>query len=61
MATEKWVARAEYEDGTSIEKEFPYLEGGNYEKECDRQYQLECWLLERDAVCTWYSVDYVVD
>lgn len=54
-----WVARAEYADGTSIEKRFPYSEGGNYSAECDRQYELEDWLIQRHDGCTWYSVDYV--
>lgn len=56
--TWKWVARAEYEDGTSIEKAFPYLENGNYSAECERQFELECWLIEgRNSAPTWYSVN----
>lgn len=59
---EKWIARAEYEDGTTVEKSFPYRENGDYNAECERQYELECWLIEgRDSVPTWYSVDYVND
>lgn len=57
----KWIARAEYEDGTEIEKAFPYAEGGNYEAEQERQYSLECWLIEEHEGCTWYSVDFVED
>lgn len=53
-----WIARAEYADGTSVEKRFPYHEHGVYERECERQYELECWLIERHDGCTWYSVDY---
>lgn len=57
---EYWVARARYENGEEIEKRFPYSENGNYSAECDRQYALECWLLERETEShiVWYSVDY---
>ena len=61
MAREVWLARAEYSDGTSVEKAFAYREGGNYEAECQRQYELECWLIEEHEGCTWYSVDYIAD
>ena len=37
-----WIARAKYEDGSEIEKEFPYTANGNYEKECKEQYEIEC-------------------
>ena len=30
-----WNAVAEYEDGTRIERNFPYNEGGNYIAECE--------------------------
>ena len=55
-----WIARARYADGSEIEKEFPYTANGNYEKECEEQYEIEGWLLERetDSPCIWYSVDY---
>ncbi|MBR6219522.1 MAG: hypothetical protein IKQ80_03030 [Clostridia bacterium] len=56
-----WIARAEYADGTSIEKAFAYNENGNYQLECERQYELEAWLIEQHEDCTWYSVDYVAD
>ena len=56
-----WVARADYADGTSIEKTFAYNEQGNYHLECERQYELEAWLIERHEGCIWYSVDYVDD
>jgi hypothetical protein len=56
-----WMASARYADGTEIEQYFPYREDGNYNRECDRQYGLECWLLERHAECVWYSVVYVPD
>ena len=53
-----WIARAEYADGTSVEGQFPYRERGIYSLECERQHELECWLIERHDGCTWYSVDY---
>ena len=61
---EKWIARAEYEDGFEIEREFPYTANGNYSKECDEQYEIECWLA--GFACdhgswTSYSVDYVCE
>lgn len=56
-----WVARAEYEDGTEIEKCFPYFEEGNWEMENKRQQQLEEWLITRHEGCIWYSVDYEED
>lgn len=61
MGREVWLARAEYADGTTIEKAFTYRENGNYEAEGQRQYELECWLVEEHDGCTWYSVDYVAD
>lgn len=57
-----WYAVAEYTDGTRIEKYFPYHENGNYNAECERQYDLECWLIEQGEEhggCTFYSVAYV--
>lgn len=54
-----WLAEAEYADGTSISRYFPYNENGNYNLECERQYQLECWLIERNTECVWYSVNYI--
>jgi hypothetical protein len=36
-----WNAVAEYADGTRVEKNFPYNEGGNYSAECERQYELK--------------------
>ena len=52
----------EYADGARIEKNFPYCEGGNYSWECNKQYELECWLIEqgkKHGGCTFYSVAYV--
>lgn len=58
---EYWIARAEYVDGTEIEKKFPYTANGNFSVEQEEQYKIECWLIERSdhGDCTWYSVDYV--
>lgn len=56
-----WNAVAEYADGTRIEKDFPYNEGGNYNAECERQYELEAWLIEQHEGCTFYSVSYTED
>ena len=53
-----WVAEARYADGTEICKYFPYNENGNYLAENERQYELECWLLEQHDGCIWYSVGY---
>lgn len=51
-----WEARAEYADGTTIERYFEPNENiGEYED----QYKLECWLVERHPDCTWYSVNWV--
>ena len=55
-----WIARAKYADGSEIEKRFPYTADGNYARECEEQYEIECWPLEREtgSPCVWYSVDY---
>ena len=53
-----WYAVAEYADGTRIEKYFPYHENGNYSAECERQYDIECWLISQHEDCTFYSVAY---
>ena len=52
----KWIVSAKYADGTEIEKSYPYREGGIYSKEEQRQYELECWILEQHEDCIWYSV-----
>lgn len=54
-----WEAIARYADGIEIRKYFPYNENGNYLAENERQYELECWLLEQHEDCVWYSVNYV--
>ncbi len=51
-----WEARAEYENGISVERLFAYDEHRN---EDDQQYDIECWLLGRHPNCTWYSVTLV--
>lgn len=51
-----WIARAEYADGTEIEKDFPYFEDGDWERECKRQQQLEEWLINQKDGCIWFSV-----
>ena len=56
-----WIAVAEYADGTRIEKNFPYNEGGNYNKECEKQYELEAWLIGLHDDCVFYSVSYEGD
>ena len=56
-----WNAVAEYADGTRIEKNFPYHENGNYNAECERQYDIECWLMSQHEDCIFYSVAYVED
>lgn len=51
-----WEARAEYEDGTSIER---YFEANENISEAEDQYRLEWWLLDRHPGCTWYSVNWI--
>ena len=57
-----WVARARYADGTEFEKSFPYLEDGNFYREEERKYELECFLIEgRESEPIWFSVNYEED
>lgn len=56
-----WLASAEYADGTRIERQFPYMENGNYHLENERQQELEEWLIGYHDDCTWCSVVYVGD
>ncbi len=44
-----WVGRATYEDGTEIEKDFPYTEEEIYVRECAKQYEIESWLIRLHA------------
>lgn len=50
-----WEARAEYADGTSIERLFD----DNGLSDAEQQYRLEAWLIERKPDCTWYSVNWI--
>lgn len=54
-----WEAVADYADGTSIRKLFPYNEKGVYSLEEERQQELEAWLISYHDGCTWYSVNYI--
>lgn len=59
-----WKAVAEYANGTRIEKCFPYQERGIWTLENERQYDLECWLMEKACEygdCTFYSVTFTED
>ncbi len=59
-----WEAVAEYMDGTRIERNFPYQENGSWRFENERQYDLECWLMEQayeHGGCTFYSVTFTED
>lgn len=51
-----WEARAEYADGTNVDRFFEYDDRRN---DNDQQYDIECWLIERHPDCIWYSVDIV--
>jgi hypothetical protein len=53
-----WEARAEYADGTRVERLF---ESNPRKNENDEQYELECWLIERHDGCVWYSVNWIND
>ena len=50
-----WEARAEYSDGSTIDR---FFDGTGTEEE---QYNLECWLIEQEKECTWYSVNWIFD
>ena len=59
-----WEAIAEYEDGFSIEKNFPYTANGNYAREEREKYDIECWLAtfaNDHGEWTSYTVNYVED
>lgn len=60
-----WRAIANCADGTEIEWCFPYLENGNYLSENQRQYEIECRVIEyayaKHGGLTFYSVDYIDD
>ena len=56
-----WNARATYNDGTEIDKDFPYTANGSYEREDEEQHDIEEWLIDEREGCNWYSVNYVDD
>lgn len=56
-----WEAYAQYADGTEIRQYFTYQENDNWQSENERQYELECWLIERHPGCTFYSVSYITE
>ena len=56
-----WRAYATYDDGTEIDTRFPYNDGDNYNKECETQYAIECWLMAKHEGCNFYSVSYEED
>lgn len=53
-----WEAKAEYADGTTVERLFDYI-SGSIRQDNQAQYDIECWLIERHPDCIWYSVNYV--
>jgi len=53
-----WEARAEYSDGTSVERLFEYDERKD---ENEQQQEIEEWLISKHDGCTWYSVNFVFD
>lgn len=53
-----WEAIARYDDGTEIVKYFPYREHDNYDLECERQHEIEEWLIGQHDGCIFYSVGY---
>ena len=55
-----WNAMATYDDGTIIDRDFPYTANGNYSKEIEEQYEIESWLLEEHEGCNSYSVSFVL-
>lgn len=55
-----WIVYAEYGDGSSFEKTFPYNEK-NYRSEQERQNELEEYLISRHPDCIFYSVGVVDD
>ena len=57
----QWCGVAEYADGTSVEKYYPYYENDNYYRECKRQQDIEAELIEGHEGCTYYSVSVVDD
>ena len=60
---EHWECIAELSDGSEIRFERLYRANGNYNKEEEEQYNLECELLEKAIATgkevTFYTVNYV--
>ena len=54
-----WEGYAEYEDGSTARINRPYRANGNYDRECEEQYSIECELMELHEGCLYYSVDYI--
>ena len=50
-----WEARAEYADGSKVERYF--TDDGR--PDAEQQYDIECWLIERDKECTYYTVNWI--
>ncbi len=53
-----WEAYGEYADGSVIQKDFPYT-AKNYREECEEEFEIECWLVDRDVECLYYSVAFI--
>ena len=45
-----WEAKAEYADGTTVERTFDYI-SGSIRQDNQAQYDIECWLIERHPDC----------
>ena len=53
-----WEARAEYADGTTVERIIPVTEFNPHSTDSEQQYAIEEWLLTYRDGCTWYSVNW---
>ncbi|MBR2644891.1 MAG: hypothetical protein IKD54_06330 [Clostridia bacterium] len=53
-----WEAKAEYSDGSSVER---YFADNARMSDSERQFQLEEWLLQYRDGCVWYSVTWIPD
>lgn len=61
---EYWLAEATYIDGFEVSRKFPYTANGNYSRECEEEYECECWLAEfanEHGEWTSYNVVYQVE
>jgi len=52
-----WEARAEYEDGTRVEKVFE-SNALSYQQEEVERHQIESWLVGHRRGCVWYTVNW---